>query len=291
MLSEYSYAMWILPKILKPPYANLRQKGHLSAVFVNDSYLEGDFETECLGNVEPTVSLLKYLGFNIHEAKPILKQTQRIESLGFINDLTKMTVIISKDKMIAIANKIKKLMATTFPAISLLPSVMSLNGSVISLFLAVSLGKLHYRALEKDKTVALKQASRNVDKIVEKVSVKATKLNWWLTEIPHARMNIHLPDIDFTIHTDASKISMGATDGNSPTNDKWIEEKGNHINYLELKAIFLAVKSYSRYWLGKKHVQVKSDNTTAVAHINNMGGSVVFVQSWCWIWAICNALC
>ena len=92
-------------------------------------------------------------------------------------------------------------------------------------------------------------------------------------------MNIHLPDIDFTIHTDASKISMGATDGNSPTNDKWIEEKGNHINYLELKAIFLAVKSYRRYWLGKKHVQVKSDNTTAVAHINNMGGSVVFVQS------------
>ena len=54
----------------------------------------------------------------------------------------------------------------------------------------------------------------------------------------------------------------------------WIEEKGNHINYPELKAIYLVVRSYRRYWLGKRLIQVKSDNTTAIAYINNMGGSV-----------------
>ena len=146
-----------------------------------------------------------------------------------------MTVTISKDKMIAITNKIKMLMATTFPTIRRLASVI---GSVISLFPAIPLGKLHYRALEKDKTVALKKASGNFDKIVEKISVEAIgELNWWLTEIPQARRNIHLPDIDFTIHTDASEIGWGATDGNNPTGGKWIEEKGNHINYLEFKAI------------------------------------------------------
>ena len=51
-------------------------------------------------------------------------------------------------------------------------------------------------------------------------------------------------------------------------------EKGNHINYLELKAAYLAGKSYRSYWLGKKHIQVKSDNTTAIVYINNLGGSV-----------------
>ena len=185
---------------------------------------------------------------------------------------TKMTVTISKDKMVAMTNKIKKLMATTFPTTRQLASVI---GSVISLFPAVPLGKLHYRALEKDKTVALKKTSGNFDKIVAKISVKAIdELNWWLTEISHARRDIHLPDIDCTIHGDATEIDWGATDGNNPTGGKWIEEKGNHINYLELKPVYLIAKSYRRYCLGKKHIQIKSDNITANTCINNMGDSV-----------------
>ena len=81
---------------------------------------------------------------------------------------------------------------------------------------------------------------------------------------------MHLPDIDFTIHADAGEIGCGATDGNNPTGGKWIEEKGNYINHLKLRAIYpiyLAVKLYRKYWLGKKHIKVKSNNTIV---INNM---------------------
>ena len=79
--------------------------------------------------------------------------------------------------------------------------------------------------------------------ILIKVSVKAiNELNWWLAEIPHARRNKHLPDKDFAIHTDPCEIGWGTPDGNNRTGGKWIEEKGYHINYLELKAIYLAVK-------------------------------------------------
>ena len=163
-----------------------------------------------------------------------------------------MTVTINKEKMIAITNKIKKLMAITFSTIRQLASVI---GSVISLFPAVPLEKLHYRAFDKEKTVALKKASGNFDKTAAKISVKAIdKLNWWLTEILHARRTMHLPDIDFTIQEDASDIGWGVTDGNNSTGSKQIEETGDHISYLELKAIYLAVKSYRRYWLGKKHI-------------------------------------
>ena len=154
-------------------------------------------------------------------------------------------------------------MATTFPTIRQLASLID---SVISLFPPVPLGKLPYRVL--------KTASGNFDKIVANISVKAVEeLNWWITEIPHVRRIIHL-DIDFTIHTDASETGWRATDGNNSTGGKWIEEKGNHTNYPELKAIYLVVKSYRRYWLYKKHIQVNSDNITAIAYINNMGGSV-----------------
>ena len=67
MSNGYSDVMWIFTKILKPVYANLRQKGHLSVVFVDDPYLQGDTETECLRNVETTIALLEYSGFTCHE--------------------------------------------------------------------------------------------------------------------------------------------------------------------------------------------------------------------------------
>ena len=42
MLNGYSDVMRVFTKILKPVYANLRQKGNSSVVCVDDSYLQGD---------------------------------------------------------------------------------------------------------------------------------------------------------------------------------------------------------------------------------------------------------
>ena len=50
--------------------------------------------------------------------------------------------------------------------------------------------------------------------------------------------------------------------------------KAYHINYLELKAIHLAIKAYSNLWKGCKHIRIRSDNTTAIAYVNNMEGLV-----------------
>ena len=154
--------------------------------------------------MQATIALLKYLGFTIHE---IFKPKQQNEFLDFIIDSAKMTVTTSKDKMIAITNKTKTLMAATFPTIRQLASMIY---SVITLFPAVCSGKLHYKALDKDKTVVYKETSGNFSKTVSNnVSVKAIdELNWWLTELSHARrQHIHLSDTDFTIHTDASDTS------------------------------------------------------------------------------------
>ena len=55
----------------------------------------------------------------------------------------------------------------------------------------------------------------------------------------------------------------------------WLEHyKAYQINYLELKAIHLFIKTYSNLWKGCKHIRIRSDNTTKVAYVNNMGGLV-----------------
>ena len=48
---------------------------------------------------------------------------------------------------------------------------------------AVELGKLHYRILEKGKTVALKVAKDNFDKIMSSSKEMKMKLSWWISEI------------------------------------------------------------------------------------------------------------
>ena len=119
---------------------------------------------------------------------------------------------------------------------------------------------------KKIKPLVKKKFAGNVDKQISHISYKASmESQWWLKEIPKACTNIHLPKVDFVIHTDASQTGWGATDGNNPTGGKWLENQDYHINYLELKAIFLAVRVYQRYWRGNRHIHIKSDNTTTTA--------------------------
>ena len=57
------------------------------------------------------------------------------------------------------------------------------------------------------------------------------------------------------------------------TNGKWSQKESlQHINYLELKASFLALKTFLK---GKSRVTVplQLDNTTTIGYINNKGGS------------------
>ena len=81
--NEYSEAMRIFTKMVRPLLGYLRQEGYLLVIFVDDSYLQGNTESECLENFEVTVNLLIKLGFKIHEQKSILKPTQKLEFLGF----------------------------------------------------------------------------------------------------------------------------------------------------------------------------------------------------------------
>ena len=69
------------------------------------------------------------------------------------------------------------------------------------------------------------------------------------------------------------KKGWGAALGNDETGGRWTSaEATNHINILELQAAFFALKAFCNN-THHTHVQLQIDNTTAVAYINNMGGS------------------
>ena len=169
------------------------------------------------------------LGFTTLERKSVLIPTQEIEFLGFLIDSRNMSISISVEKADHLILKIRKLLSFSAPTIQQLPSII---GSDISLFPAIPLGRLHCRALQREKTYLLRKTGGNFDvKINSLNEFVKDDLNWWLECMPKAMADILLPEVDFIINTDASESGWEATNNISPTGRIWDKkDKDYHIN-------------------------------------------------------------
>ena len=66
----FAYAPRLFPKFMKPVFAFLRERGHLSSGYQGDSVLVGYSYSERQSNILDTVNLLKDLGLYPHENSP-----------------------------------------------------------------------------------------------------------------------------------------------------------------------------------------------------------------------------
>ena len=98
-------------------------------------------------------------------------------------------------------------------------------------------------------------------------------LRWWLEEDNALQgQPLHPLQHALQIFTDASKEGWGAHLNEHTARGTWSLPKSQlHINYLELKAVFLALKQFQDLCLNKI-VLIATDNTTVVACINKEGG-------------------
>ena len=90
--------------------------------------------------------------------------------------------------------------------------------------------------------------------------------------------------------SDASLTGWGATLPPHQVSGTWSKEESlAHINSLELRAVFLALKSLEVHVRGQS-ILVHSDNTTVVSYINYQGGthspSLCFLTIELWEWCI-----
>lgn len=73
---------------LKPVYAHLRShQGFLSALFIDDCFLQGQTFEGCHENVERTVDIFQVLGFAVYPGKSVLVPCQKPEIFGVLADL------------------------------------------------------------------------------------------------------------------------------------------------------------------------------------------------------------
>ena len=259
----------LFTKILKPVYSHIRSMGHICMGHIDDSFLLGHDHTACQRNVQDTVDTFHNLGFVVHPVKSVFIPTQEIEFLGFLLNSVLMTIRPPPTKAAHVRTTCQNLLLKTGMTIRETAQVI---GLIVSSLPAVQFGELYYRNLEKNKVLALQASKGNYDAPLYLSKDAKADLSWWIRNVDSSFKKIVQPNPDMTLTTDASTKGWGAVYGEQKTGGLWsLEEQGFHINYLELKAVLLGLQSLCNN-LGQRHIRVQSDNTTAVAYINAMGG-------------------
>ena len=257
-------------KLLKPVFACLRQKGHISTSFLDDSLLVSDSETECLSNVSDTVQLFRSLGFIIHPEKSVLIPSQEIQYLGMLINSKSMSVTLTQEKKEKLRACCVKLKRNTNLKIR---DVAKVIGMMVASFSAVKYGPLYYRHLENDKKVALQKNRGNFEGAITLSPAAQGELEWWINNIATASNDILSSEPEVVLTSDASLKGWGCCFQGCRSGGAWLPVEATfHINYLELKAAFFALQCFEKQ-LCDKTVQLLIDNTTAVACINHFGTS------------------
>ena len=149
---------------------------------------------------------------------------------------------------------------------------MSLIGLLTATEKQVHLGRLHMRPIQWH----LKNNWRvpeSLEKVIPLPRSLHPHLRWWLEEGNVLQgQPLHPLKHALQIFTDASKEGWGAHLNERTARGHWsLPESKLHINYLELKAVFLALREFQDLCVNNI-VLVATDNTTVVAYINKEGG-------------------
>ena len=114
-------------------------------------------------------------------------------------------------------------------------------------------------------------------------------LDWWIVHATGSNGKpIKLPKAERVMESDVSTTGWGASCQGFQTGGPWDQKEAQmHINWLELKAAFLAFERFAAKWTNV-HVLLILDNRTVIALINKKGSphskplSDLAVQLWEW---------
>ena len=156
---------------------------------------------------------------------------------------------------------------------------------------AIWLAPLHFRHLQNRLIQQVTLNKGSYEGLVFLEPLAQRELQWWISNIQQVNGSlIHPPTYELTITSDASKLGWGGTCGHLTAKGSWsAQERLMHINILELKAAFLTIQTFLKHRTNTS-IKLRLDNTTAVAYINNKGGTrspnLIMLSLELWNWCV-----
>ena len=276
-------------KTTKPVIRKARENEASVSSFLDDTFIEGDNLLEAQKNVMTTVKIAEKAGFIPHPVKSQLDPKQILDHLGFTFNSLNMTVKITHKRLLKILEMCKNLIEKYQNKSHIkIREIASLSGSLVATFPGNQYGKLMYRKIDNFKNAKLRQNHINYSaKVMLNYNI-AKEIEKVITELPSAYAPIIRENPDIILESDSSDIGWGGCFGDkNETGGSWTKsEIDRKNNYLELKAACFTILCFCKN-MKNKHILIKSDNTTAVAYLNNQGGrifklNVLANEVWSW---------
>ena len=266
-----SLAPRVFTKCVDAALSPLRSSGVRIFSYIDDYLVCSHSREQAIRDAERVTSHLMNLGFRINWTKSRLQPAQCTAYLGLSINSLSCRVTLSEGRIQAFTQCLARFQPGAAVPFRLCLRLLGLMASVIAV---VKLGLLMMRDVQRWVTSLRLCPRRHLCRLV-RISPAATAAlcQWRSPEIfsPGARLGGVASRVVMT--TDASLTGWGAVLEGRAVNGVWPSELAQaHINYLELLAVFLALKHFAQL-LRDKHVLLKSDNTTVVAYINRQGGT------------------
>lgn len=255
-------------KLTKPILAWLRKQGITCVLYLDDFLIIDREYHKCKYNTRIVLKILLDLGFIVNLEKSKIEPTTECTYLGYIFNSERMIIFLPDEKKLKILNFINEILKQELITIRFFAQFI---GTLVSACPAVKYSWLYTKNFEKYKIWALFNNKNNFNARIVIPASLIPDLHWWKDKIMTSFNNIRDDEFDLELVTDSSLTGWGAVCNNISTYGWWsAEERHQHINFLELKAILLGLKSFTSN-LQSKNILIRVDNTTALAYINKMG--------------------
>ena len=210
--------------------------------YLDDWLIRADSAEQCHTDTQKLISLVQELGWLVNFEKSELVPTQNLDFLGYHFSLTRALVFPTEKKLLKLHEKIVSIKKALFITAR---QLMSLIGTLACLEKTVPLGRLHLRPFQWH----LKRFWKFPDSLEKTIPVTLDlrkHISWWESRQNLLRGSpLHPMESTLSIFTDASQKGWGAHLQQQSLSGLWTEqEQALHINLLEMKAVFLALKGF-----------------------------------------------
>ena len=260
-------------KIMKPVAAFAHQHSVRLHLYLDDWLLIADIHQIAKQQTEWLLLLCNHLGLVVNHAKSTLIPLQQIIYLGIQIDTKLNLAKPSEKRKLKLTHLISTFLSQAAPTAY---EWLQIMGHLTSLEKIVPKGRTRIRPLQWQLKSLWRQ---NLDPMYKRIPISQeclTCLQWW-ADNKNLMSGVPLVQtpIDHLLFSDASSKGWGTHMDGLKASGIWNHvQQQQHINILELHAVWLGMKAF-RQQICNKTVAIMSDNTTTVAYIKNEGGDKV----------------
>ena len=233
----------IFTKAMRPVIVFLRAMGIRLLIFLDHILIMTSSHKLAMQHTDLVIQVLTSLGFVINFPKSILIPSKMLPYLGFEVNSDLMKLFLPREKLLNLKQFALEIMFQV-PTASCVAGFLGFCLLTMPVILETP---LHIRAIHRDLIKAIAPLGLHASyKIRVTLSQEAINdLQWWIDSAHlNSGRDIIPPLIDTMIFCDASTIGWGDHLNSILIRGRWLRKEASfHINFLELKAAFLAFQA------------------------------------------------